>query len=128
MDVGLDRKIPKLPALLRNHCMRAARGACVHTDLSFHRCLLSLGIVESPTRGCPKIPGGTSTGFFLFFITIARLSWINAMNDLYSQAGLVRSRAFAPINVLDEVRAHNLVLVSWEVFRLRADIIEFIDE
>jgi hypothetical protein len=50
------------------------------------------------------------------------------MNDLYSQAGLVLGRAHAPINVLDEVSTHNLVLVSWETFRLRADIIEFIDE
>jgi len=71
---------------------------------------------------------GTSTGFSFFFIPITRPSWINAMNDLYSQAGLVLGRAHAPINVLDEVNAHNLVLVSWETFRLRADIIEFIDE
>jgi len=71
---------------------------------------------------------GTSTGFSVFFIPITRPSWINAMNELYSQAGLVLGRAHAPINVLDEVNSHNLVLVSWETFRLRADIIEFIDE
>lgn len=71
---------------------------------------------------------GTSTGFSIFFIPFTRPSWIDAMNDLYSKTGLVLGRAHAPINVLDEVNSHNLILVSWETFRLRADIIEFIDE
>ena len=32
----------------------------VHADVPFHRCLLSVGIVDSPTRGCPMEPGGTN--------------------------------------------------------------------
>jgi hypothetical protein len=50
------------------------------------------------------------------------------MNDMYSEAGLLQGRARAPINVLDEVRKTNLISMSFEIYKLRADIIEFTDE
>ena len=60
LAIGLDRKVLELPARFRNHRQRATCGAYVDADVSFHRCLLSLGIVDSATRGCPMRPGGTN--------------------------------------------------------------------
>src|SRR4030095_7924184 len=59
LAVGLDRKVLQPLAGLRNHGERAARSMHIEPDVPFHRCLLSLGIVESPTRGSPTQPGGT---------------------------------------------------------------------
>ena len=47
--------VKDVPGLKCQRCVRP-----FNPDVPFHRCLLSLGIVESPTRGCPTRPGGTN--------------------------------------------------------------------
>ena len=61
LAVGLDRGVFELPALLGNHRQLAVRGICVHPDGPFRRRLLSSGIVDSATRGCPPRQGGTNS-------------------------------------------------------------------
>jgi hypothetical protein len=60
LAVGLDREVLEPAPFLGNHSQRAARGVNAHPDVAFHRCLLSLGVVGCPTRGCPTGPGGTN--------------------------------------------------------------------
>ena len=63
LAVGLDREVLQPLPGLRDHRQRAARGVNVHPDGSFHRCLLSLGVVDFPTRGFPTGSGGTTFRF-----------------------------------------------------------------
>ncbi len=61
MAVGLDREVREPLARLRNDRERAARSMDVQSQNPFPRCLLSLGIVASPTRGSSAGSGGTSS-------------------------------------------------------------------
>jgi hypothetical protein len=54
---GFYDTVCDLPVPLR---LPGAGQSYVHADVSFHRCLRPLGIVDSATRGCPMRPGGTN--------------------------------------------------------------------
>ncbi len=66
LAVGLDREVLELAVLLGNHRQRAACSVNIHPAVSFHRskrlrrtpCLLSLVVVDRPTRECPICSGG----------------------------------------------------------------------
>ena len=55
LAVGLDREVLQPLPGLRDHRQRAARSVNVHPDGSFHRCLLSLGVIDFPNS---RIPDG----------------------------------------------------------------------
>ena len=71
---------------------------------------------------------GASSGFFLFGIVgITAPQHTIAMSRLYDNAGLKEGGAYALSNVVEEVTSSYFILFSVPTYRVRADIVEFID-
>ena len=71
---------------------------------------------------------GASSGFALFgIIGITAPQHTIAMSRLYENAGLKEGGAYALSNVIEETTNTYMVLFSVPTYRVRADIVEFID-
>ena len=71
---------------------------------------------------------GASSGFALFgFIGITAPQHTVAMTRLYKSGGIKEGGAYALANVVEETTNTYLLLFSIPTYRVRADIVEFID-
>ena len=71
---------------------------------------------------------GASSGFALFgIIGITSPQHTIAMTRLYESAGLKEGGAYALANVIEETTNTYLILFSIPTYRVRADVVEFID-
>ena len=72
---------------------------------------------------------GASSGFTLLFFPITTPQHTVAMSRLYSGAGIMPGgKAYGLANVVQEQTSTSFILFSFPTYRVRADIIEFVDE
>jgi len=71
---------------------------------------------------------GASSGFSLFgIIPFAVPSNTVAMSRLYDSAGVHEAKAYALVNMDQEQTSLYLILFSIPTYRVRADVVEFVD-
>lgn len=71
---------------------------------------------------------GASSGFFLLgFIPLTSPQHTIAMSRLYENAGIKAGSSYALANVVQEETAVYLILFSIPTYRVRADVVEFMD-
>lgn len=72
---------------------------------------------------------GASSGFTLLSFPITTPQHTLAMSKLYSDAGIMsEGKAYALTNVIQEITSTSFILFSFPTYRVRADIIEFVEE
>lgn len=76
----------------------------------------------------PNVMGASSGFSLLGFIPLTSPQHTIAMSRLYDNANIKVGGAYALVNVIEEKTETDLLLFSIPTYRVRADIVEFIDK
>jgi len=83
--------------------------------------------VTGESKGFCFLPFMTTMLYYGCGIPVRGVSFEEAYEDLYRNAGIQPGDSFALINVAEDIGGKNFFIVGWPELVIRADVIEFTD-
>lgn len=103
-------------------------GGCASMGDYPHNSVTQVNLQKNNYKMVKPNASGASSGFVLFgIIGITAPQHTVAMTRLYESGGIKEGGAFALANVVEETTNTYLILFSIPTYRVRADIVEFVD-
>jgi hypothetical protein len=93
-----------------------------------HNSITQVNLEKNNYKMIKPNAAGASSGFSLLgFINLTTPQHTIAMSRLYQNAGIKEGGAYALANVIEETTNTYLILFSIPTYRVRADVVEFVD-